>query len=534
MTPVTDPALLAQLNGGNGPSGLTPVTDPELLKQLNAQPNAAADVAKGGVKGVTEGVEGLAGLPGDAAHLATSLFQKIPGQLGLVNSIRGMMGKAPITQQQSDDVNAQLQPSGYVGSKTLAQYGSDNLPSPETSLGQHVENVASFLPAAVGGPESLAANLLKRGVAPGVASDALGTLAQGTPLETPARIAGAFLSPSGNKARLAAEEAVTPTAQALTDAGGAGRNAFRATPFAVRDGVMQDWAQRLTDNYNKDFDPRGFGNVAAPETNKFLGDIANQKGAFWQDSLDALQGGANSFDSLIARTNGADKAAAIDAKKAFTARMSQPFTTGQTLVGNPAASAKIWNDAQANYAAGMRSGDVDQLMNSALIKASTENSGLGSGNTLKKAVANFAKNSDNLWGFNEAEKQAMLDMAKGNTMQNATRSLSNRLGGGGGIGSVIAGRIIGGGLGGAAGAAEGGPEGSLVGTGAGTLGAMVLGALARNHYNRSVANTGAAMSRMIRSRSPLGAGMPMAPTSMSPIVQSLLRLHQASQMPFGQ
>lgn len=38
MTPVTDPALLAQLNGGgtDAPTGPQPVTDPELLAQLNA------------------------------------------------------------------------------------------------------------------------------------------------------------------------------------------------------------------------------------------------------------------------------------------------------------------------------------------------------------------------------------------------------------------------------------------------------------------------------------------------------------------
>lgn len=44
MIPVTDPGILAQLNGT--PAGLTPVTDPALLDQLNSQPGEVSSFAR--------------------------------------------------------------------------------------------------------------------------------------------------------------------------------------------------------------------------------------------------------------------------------------------------------------------------------------------------------------------------------------------------------------------------------------------------------------------------------------------------------
>src|SRR5579872_7000317 len=55
MTPVTDPALLAQLNGP--PKGLTPVSDPDIVKKLEAQtqPSGYWDQIKQGTSDVLSG-----------------------------------------------------------------------------------------------------------------------------------------------------------------------------------------------------------------------------------------------------------------------------------------------------------------------------------------------------------------------------------------------------------------------------------------------------------------------------------------------
>jgi hypothetical protein len=79
--PVTDPALLAELNGG--PKA---VTDPALLAQLEA-PMSGADIAKdvaasSGI-GLVKGGIGLAGLPGDVRSLASKATDFVGDKLGI-------------------------------------------------------------------------------------------------------------------------------------------------------------------------------------------------------------------------------------------------------------------------------------------------------------------------------------------------------------------------------------------------------------------------------------------------------------------
>src|SRR5579872_113524 len=141
LTPVDfDP--FASSGAGSAPT-LTPVDHDPFQ-----EPSKALDAGKGALKGVAEGVEGLAGLPGDVQAIVNKLHVPV----GAVNWARSLMGKDPISQQQSDAVDQQFQKQTLPTSAGIAQYGSDNLPAPQTSLGQHVENIAQFLPAAVGGP----------------------------------------------------------------------------------------------------------------------------------------------------------------------------------------------------------------------------------------------------------------------------------------------------------------------------------------------------------------------------------------------
>lgn len=503
MTPVTDPALLAQLGGSagnNSPQGLTPVTDPDMLKQLNSTPSLAADVAKGAGKGIAEGVTGLAGLPGDTEQGVDKLLHAV---LPSNNTVRGWFGAAPLNTP--DQLPKPAMPtSDQINSTT----GVDQLPSPQTNAGKYAESVGSFVPSAAAGPESVAKNLLMRAAIPGVASEGLGQLTEGTAAEPYARVAGALLAPSGE-----AKAVEAPAASDLLADGGAGRNAYRSQPFAVRSGVMSNWANNQLNNFATD--QRGFRAANTPQTTALLKEVAASPQVHWADDLDSLQ---DRFNDLSKGLDGRDATAAASAKRSLEDQMGS-FTQNQTLLGDPAAAAQTWNDAQSNYAAGMRGQTIDNAVDNATGTAAKNNSGLNVGNDIRGAINPLTKDQNKLArtsGYNQDEIDAMRNITRGTIGSNLLRYGGNVLGGGGGLGGLAMGGAIG-----AAGTAADGPAGALAGP------AAMLGGLALRHgYNAMQLKRVKALSNMVRARSPLG-GAAAAPQGMSPVAQKLLALHQA-------
>ena len=502
---VTDPTLLAQLNGK---ISLTPVTDPELLKQLNTDSgtipvardtlDTIADVGKGAVKGLATGAQAIAGLPGDAEHGVNWLLSKIMPSaqtLGLKN--QGTMPSQALPTTADIDK--------YV---PVSQ-----LPDAETPAGQHAQNIAEFVPGAIGGPENFVKSILTRGILPGAVSDAAGTATQGTALEPYARIAGAMVSPSS------AAEKVNPSTSALLDAGSQGFNSFRQMPFAVKPQTMDTWASKTLG----DLSARNFDADTAPATVAALQRHVSSTAPFVtaqdMDKTKMLLRNAQA-------SGGHDATAATAALKSLDDRITS-FTPSQTVAGDPALAAKTWSEANSNYAAGMRSQAIDALLDKANLQALSKNSGAGSGNQIRSAITNFVTNDAKTRGFTDAEGQAMKDLSKGSFAQNLIRAVSNKLGGGGGIGQM---GIIGASaeLGGAAGEDLGGSI--TPGAIAGGLGAYILSKLSRGIYNRSTAKAASNISDLVRSRSPMANAVPdpVQPTVSSPVAR-LLAAHAAMQ-----
>ena len=126
---------------------------------------------------------------------------------------------------------------------------------PQTTAGEYAGTVGEFLPAAIGGP----AGLLKRaGVATvaGLGSEAAGQAAEGTALEMPARIVGAFAAPSavGRIANKTVRRSIQrPSVESLRDAKNAAYSAVDKSGVKFTTSEVDDLISRAkssVDDFN--------------------------------------------------------------------------------------------------------------------------------------------------------------------------------------------------------------------------------------------------------------------------------------------
>ena len=126
---------------------------------------------------------------------------------------------------------------------------------PQTTAGEYAGTVGEFLPAAIGGPAGL---LRRAGVATvaGLGSEAAGQAAEGTGLEMPARIVGAFAAPSavGRIANKTVRRSIQrPSVESLRDAKNAAYSAVdksgvKFTTDEVSD--LRSRAKAAVDDFN--------------------------------------------------------------------------------------------------------------------------------------------------------------------------------------------------------------------------------------------------------------------------------------------
>jgi hypothetical protein len=188
MTPVTDPAVLAQLNGSGGNGSLTPVTDPAILAQLNGgQPDpgfvgTAADVLRSIPGGLARGASAIAGLPGDINS----------GLNGIADWAVGKLDPETVQKMQAARSAPHLVPraptSGDILGAVSAPFGG--MYKPQTTPGQYAETIASFAPNAVAPGSAL--QRFARVAVPGTISEDAGQATKGTAFEPVARAAGAL------------------------------------------------------------------------------------------------------------------------------------------------------------------------------------------------------------------------------------------------------------------------------------------------------------------------------------------------------
>lgn len=501
-TPVTDPDVLAQLNGG----GPRPVSDPALLEQLNAAPSMAADVAKSGGIGLAKGLIQGAGLPGDAPGMIESAINA--GNKKMVEM--GVPGAVPRNATQfANPLPGAESIQHKVESVTGKFY------EPQTTAGKFAQSAGEFVgnPVSYVGPGGL---LVKAGTAAaaGIGSEAAGQATEGTKYEGAARLAGGIVG--AGAAGMRRTGAPIPTTAELGETAGSQYAGARNMGVEVKAAGVSREANTLRTQLERD----GIDAQTAPKTFAQLDKLETAPpGSFatWQNMESAKKTFGNierdNIDPLTGKYN-TEAAAAARAKHHLKDYLAD-VPPGDAIAGDSAAASALNREANANWAAKKHAELVDAKMERAALRANAANSGGNVANNIRSRVADLLLNKRQLQGYSPETVAQMRRVVEGTATGNIMRKIGNLLGGGGGIGQLAVGAL--------GGELTAGHEGGV----AGAIGLPLMGIMARRGSSASTLRQAKIMNEMVRSNSPLARQMardmpPPSDSSRAAIARALL------------
>ncbi len=291
---------------------------------------------------------------------------------------------------------------------------------------------------------------------------------------------------------------ITPTAQELQGAGGAGFDTAREMGVTYHAKAVNDMASKV----RSDLEKRGIFEEDAPGTFAKLQRLQTApEGSF--ATFENLHSARKSLGRLAgdyARTN-EDRLAATSAIKELDSFLEKPAAEN-VLAGPAAALSPVFKDAKGNIAAAERSNDITGaldraytgILDRAELRAGSTASGRNLDNTIRQRVERILASPKEIRGFSEPEIVALEQIDKGGTVKNTARNIGNYLGGGGGLGALAASTTAAG-FGAAGAGVPGAVAGALVGPG--------IGIAARQTANQMSKREILALDEMIRQRSPL-------------------------------
>jgi hypothetical protein len=288
----------------------------------------------------------------------------------------------------------------------------------------------------------------------------------------------------------------------LKAAGGAGYDAARAAGLDIGGSAVADMANEIRQMLHGE---HGIIPETAPGTYGILDKLANPPSGGFSTvtGLEAARRGLRAVSSS-SDVEGLAAGKAIGGIDNFLTSLdpSAVVSTG----GDPAAVAAMLSDARGNYAAAQRSNDLTGTLDRATTgildraegRTAASHSGRNLDNAIRQRVESFLEKPQNLAGFSQDEIDALNAVVRGGPVQDAARYFGNKLGGGGGLGS-----LIGMGLGGYAGTHVFGPEGGVIGA----MAAPALGTSLKRLENALATRSLNSVDEMVRLRSPLAGAM---------------------------
>ncbi len=143
------------------------------------------DVARSGATGLRQGIEGVAGMFGDAAKMGGDIAAWGAGKLGAGEGAQDMIRKGAryLTVVPNAPTTQEIQ--GLTKPVIGEHY------QPQTTAGEYARTGGQFLPGAMLGPGAMGRKLMT-GAGAALTSETAGQLTKGTRLEPYARAAGAF------------------------------------------------------------------------------------------------------------------------------------------------------------------------------------------------------------------------------------------------------------------------------------------------------------------------------------------------------
>ncbi len=389
------------------------------LKSLPSPQNSLAGSAKAIGSGLAEGTMGLAGLPGDAVDLASRGVDAVAGT-NTADTI-GKVGK-------------------YFGSEALkgaVEKRFGELPKPQTTLEKYLHTTAGFAPAMIGGPESLLTKLGTRMIAPGVASEAAGQLAEGTGYEPVARVAGALGGAvAGSKlasAALSPKPVAVPTATENAAIKTAGYQNQAVKDLEINSG----YANRVVDQQQNKLARFSDKNPDVAEVKDILEKLRVPQNGITH-SIDTDFDGARQQLNKIAGKGGNGATAAQEAIRGIDAATLR-IPTSAVVAGDARAASKALFEGRKAAAVEFKDEKVTQALEDARLTAQSTHSGGNLENAIYQQIREWLKKPQvHLRGWNAEERDALRAVLPGHGA-NALRRVSKVLGGGGGLGQLAAG-----------------------------------------------------------------------------------------------
>lgn len=455
------------------------------------------DAAQSIGAGLGNAAIGTAGMVGDIRSLASMA----------VDAAGSKFGFDPSTVKNAANAASYILPAGRMvaDAPTSQQVRStvtdpivDPDYKPQYATGKVLKTGAEFLPALIGGPESLGAKLITRVAAPAVATEAAGALTKGTEAEPYARVAGALLGGAGASKlanSMTEARAVRAATPALADVKSEATNAYDAlTSRNVATPLAQSTLDNLASDITTTLNNKGIRPSNAQAIHNAVAEIKTPATAGAADVAD-LVAARQSIKNLLGDPS-TNKAGAFVALGKLETAIEQ----------NSPGTMKAIREADKNYGAGKAVDALDKKLARADLRAAGADSGMNVGNKIRQKVADLLLSNEAK--YLPAETKADLEkIVRGTWTQNGMRHVANLLGGGGGLGMVASGAV---------GYHEGGVGGAIA-AGATGRGFKMLN-------NRSVMKQAELAAQNIRLRSPLGqqGGPLLLPAMTNPLLSASL------------
>ena len=486
------------------------------LANQPAAPGIAEDVLKSGGIGVVKGGIGLAGAPADLGELGA---KGIDAATQYVGRLMGLDLQRPGTQQTlSQGITGEAPQRKTLTGFTLpgsaairegVEKVTGPLYEPKTTAGEYAQTAGEFLPAIIGGPETLVSKLATRVAVPAVTSETAGQLTKGTAAEPIARLVGGVGgSVAASKAAGALERSSitsqAPTRQATMQEAQDAYKEIKALSDTKSGAISPAGTVTLkptstaavAHNIEQTLESQGFRDVTAGKTLAITQEL--------REPLKAGKAQATAQDVLAVRTalgkvrmgvDPVERAAASIAIDKIDTYLSNLRNPRNAISGPGHLVADAADRAIDNYAVAKRSERITDAVKKAELQAASSGIGGNLDNALRQQIKAILNNPKKAAGYSADELAAMRKVVGGTTMGNLARAVS-RLG---------PSHLLSGGLA-AAGAygATGDPWAAI--------GAMAAGAAGQKYATSSRQSAIANLDALVRSRSSLS---PISPQQMA-------------------
>ena len=285
---------------------------------------------------------------------------------------------------------------------------------PTTTAGKYTGSALSFVPSAVAGAGSLGKRVLES-AASGVASEAGGQLAEGTPLEGAARIAGALSTGVGSavaknmkavseaKALIPTVEGIKAQASNLYDAADKAGLIIGAKKF--RQGAVDLRNTLANEGIDKDLHPAAFS---------AMNRILNTKGNVTLKGVETLRRIASDASTTINKADRRMARIVVDHVDDFVKGLKANDTMGV----DPTSATQMLSNARELWSKAAKADTIEALIGKAKNNA---NGVLGFEDAVRGQFRKLVNNERGMRRYSAAEQEAIKKVAKGEPIQNIQR-----------------------------------------------------------------------------------------------------------------